>query len=342
MAQVAQIEDTYKQNEQVLQTVYTHSSHNPKDLTHIAIGSCPRNAEVAKFTPEMDQLMPAFIMKIIESTRKSIRIIHIDRLTQPYLSFLHEYFASFAPKGIYFRHNISNGQNIWTSDDNRIEVIFLFNIIRHRHDYYGAPTDIWFLEKMVETTLSKNNQLILMEYSGIDPIDVAKFLFKKSNQKDLFLKNILFDVSYGAANCHCAPNMTKYFPIYKSDGTFCNVLLYNYQEMLDVIGTDDKINDIIKIYFQKEYKFILDHHHLNYRRKVSGYNFAYHLPEYNESTPPDQIMQIIIDKLNQVIIIFEILGLSNNDKNIQIKDLFTNYRTVDMHKWWSQMLHMFD
>jgi hypothetical protein len=112
--------------------------------------------------------------------------------------------------------------------------------------------------------------------------------------------------------------------------------------MLDVIGIDDKINNIIKIYFQKEYKFILDQHHLNYRRKVSGDNFAYHHPEYNESTPPDQIMQIIIDKLNQVIIIFEILGLSNDDKNNQIKDLFTNYRTVDMHKWRSQMLHMFD
>jgi len=342
MAQMAQIEDTYKQNEQVLQTVYIHSSLNPKDLTHIAIGSCPRHAEVAKFTPEMDQLMPTFIMKEIESTSKSIRIIHIDMLTLPHLTFLHEYFASFAPKGIRFRHNISNEMNIWTSDDNRIEVIFLFINIRHRRDYYGDPTDIWFLENMIELTLNKKSQFILMEYSGIDPIDVAKCLFNKSNHKSLFLNHILFDITYGTTHCYCAVDMTQYFPMYKSDGNFYNFLLYNNQEMLDLIGTDDKINNILKIYFQKEYKFILDYHHQNYRRKVSGDTLAYQFPEYNESTPPDQIMQIIIDKLNQVIIIFDIFGLSNDDKNNRIKDLFTNYRTVDKYKWWTQMSHMFD
>ena len=225
---MAQIEDTYKQNEQVLQTAYIHSSLNPKDLTHIAIGSCPRHAELAKFTPEMNQLFPAFISNEIESTSKSIRIIHIDMLTKPHLPFLHEYFASFAPKGINFRHNISNGQNIWTSDDNRIEVIFLFINIRHRRDYYGDPIDIWFLEKMIEVTLQNKKQLILMEYSGIDPIDVAKFLFNKSNQKDLFLKHILFDVSFGTAHCYCAIDMTKHFPMYKPDGTF-----YNFQPKED-------------------------------------------------------------------------------------------------------------
>jgi hypothetical protein len=301
---MAHDEPNYELNEFLLESVFDYSSKNPRDFTYIGIGSAPARIPVdtqdlSIFTPELDQLMPAFVLKEIATTSKTIRIIHIDSWTERFLPFLHIYFASFAQKGINFRHQNSEEMNIWTSYDNRIEVIFLFINIRHRRDYYGDPIDIWFLEKMIEVTLQNKKQLILMEYSGIDPIDVAKFLFNKSNQKDMFLKNILFDVSYGTAPCYCAIDMTKHFPMYKPDGTFYNFQLYNNQEMIDLIGTDDKINNILKIHFLKEYKFILDYHHQNYRRKFKGDTLAYQFPEYNESTSPDEIMKIIIDKINE-------------------------------------------
>jgi hypothetical protein len=239
---------------------------NVKELKHISMERVGQ--EIEKFTPDIDQLLPTFMLKEIESNSKTIRMIHIDWYTERYLPFLHKYFASYAQKGINFRHTDSEGINIWISDDERIEVIFLF--INIRHGNYDEPIDRWFLEKMIDITIGKKNQLIIMEYTGHDLIDIAKFFFNKNNQKDLFLKHILFDVSYGTAECYCLLDISKYFPIYKPDGTFYNFRLYNNQEMQDLIGIDEKINDIIKNHFMKDYKFILDKHHLNYRRKIIG------------------------------------------------------------------------
>ena len=336
---MAQIEPNYELNQFLLESIYEYSSTNPRDLTHIAIGSSPRYQELEKFTPDIDQLLPVFMLKQIESTSKTIRIIHIDWYTERNLPFLHEYFGSFAQKSINFRHNDSEGFNIWTSHDDRIEVIFLF--INIRHGIYDEPTDRWFLERMIDVTLQNKSQLIVQEYTGHDLIEIARFFLNKSNQKDMFVKHVLFDITYGS-NCHCMTDMTKYLPEYKPDGTFYNFQLYTTQEMIDLIGINEKINNIIKNHFMKDYKLILDQHHFNYRRKIIGNTLAHQFPEYNESTSPDDIMKIIIDKLNLIIEIFERLGLMNEDKKKQMNDLFTNYYSHDMYKWLYQMNHMFD
>ena len=330
----------YEINQFLFENVSEYSSVNQRDLTYIGIGTSPRYPELEKFTPEIDQLLPTFMLKEIESTNKTIRIIHIDCYTEQFIPFLHEYFTSYAKKGLNFRHTDSEGMNIWTSDDERIEIIFMF--INIRHGNIDEPVDRWFLEKMIDITIRNKTQLIIMEYTGHDLIDIAKFFFKNSNNKEMFLKHILFDVTYGTTECYCLLDMSKYFPMYKSDGTFYNFRLYNNQEMQDLIGIDDKINDIIKNHFMKDYKFILDKHHLNYRRKIIGTDLAYQFPEYNESTSVDEIMKIIIDKLNVIITIFDLLGLINHEKKEKINNLFTNYYSYDMYKWSYEMNHMYD
>jgi hypothetical protein len=169
-----------------------------------------------------------------------------------------------------------------------------------------------------------------------------------NNQKDLFLKHVLFDVSYGTVESYgpdeffCHPKMTKYFPVYTPDGTFYNFQFYTPQELRDLIGIDDYINNIIKLILMKQYKEIINKDHLNYRRKIKGDTLAHQFPEYNELTSPDDIMQIIINKLNVIIIVFEMLGLMNEEKKKQIDNLFTNYYEHEPYNWFGKMINMFN
>jgi hypothetical protein len=225
----------------ILETIFDYSESNPYDLTHIAVGSFPRYHKLENFTPKLDQILPMFILKEIQITTKTIRIIHIDPTTASCLSFLHEYFKSFASKGLNFKHNDSEGFNIWKTDDQRIEIIFLFISI-------SIPTDTWFLEKMIETTLNNKNQLIYQQYTGhVNLMQLSTQLCDSNSRKDLFKNHILFDITYGT-DSGCSTDMTKHYPRYKSDGTFKNFLLYNTDEMKEFVSEDDKINDIYKSY----------------------------------------------------------------------------------------------
>lgn len=326
----------------ILENVHEFSSVNPRDLTHIAIGSSPRCADMTKFTPEIDQLLPQFIMKEIETTTKTIRIIHIDEFTERSLPFLHEYFASFKVKGLNFRHDDSEGMNIWTTDDQRIEIIFLFiNIFHGVNMNQGADqqNDTWFLERMIKSILDNKNQLIVQEYTGHELTGFFKMLYGANDRKELFKNNILFDITYGN-DCSCMTNMTKHFPRYKPNGTFYNFLLYNYEEMLEFVGIDDKINDILKIYFLKKYNHNLDYYHVNYRRKIIGNSSMYNFPNYDSLTA-EEIMNLLIKELKPSIIIFELLGFINNAKSIEINDLFNDYKKYDMYDWRTSMMNIF-
>jgi hypothetical protein len=325
----------------ILENVYEYSSVNPRDLTHIAIGSSPRFANMKEFTPEIDQLLPQFMLNEIQTTTKTIRIIHIDEFTYRHIPFLHEYFASFTAKGLNFTHDDSEGMNIWTTDDQRIEIIFLFINICHRvHMNPGSDeqNDTWFIEKMIETTLDNKNQLIVQEYTGHEITDLFKMFYLANTRKALFKNNILFDITYGN-DCSCMTNMIKHFPRYKSDGTFYNFLLYNSTEMHEFVGIDDKINDILKVYFLKKYNHVLDYYHLNYRRKIIGNTDMYNFPNYDTLTA-DEIMSMLIEKLKESISIFELLGFISPDKKGQINEAFTNYKGYDMYKWREIMMNI--
>jgi hypothetical protein len=327
----------------ILETVFEHSAANPRDLVHIAVGSSPRVTNLGEFNPIIDQLLPMFILKEIETTTKTIRIIHIDEFTERALPFLHQYFDSFASKGLNFKHDDSEGMNVWTTDDHRIEIIFVFVSIYYGNRQYNGdyPDDTWFLEKMIENTLQNKNQLIVQQYTGFELKDLFKILYQSNSNKDLFKEKILFDITYGN-DCSCMTDMTKHFPKYKPNGNFYNFLLYDYEEMRYLIGIDDKINNILNGYFLKQYKQDIDIHHINYRRKITGNTLMYNFPEYNESTPPDEIMSILIAKIQFSITIFDLLGLVTDQKKKQINDLLTNYHIHEMYKWRETMMNMFN
>jgi len=324
-----------------LANIYDYSVANPREYNYIAIGSSPRTNKLDLFTPRIDQLLPQFLINDITNPSKrdrTFRIVHIDASTEKDLPFLHEYFnLKSKMMGINFVYDDSEEMHIWRSDDFRIEIIFLFVNIYHGMDIQYQTVnsridDTWFLEKMVETTLKNKNKLIIQEFSGHPLEKTRKIIYEnyKQNidQRKLFLNNILMH-----DECHCGLAIDTYRPQVKPDGSFYQFPLYSTDEMKAIIGTDDSINEILKNYFVRNFKMNLSKHHINYTRKFNGTDLMYNVVEYNESSSPDEIMNILIKILNTDLECLNRLGFLTDAIKEQINELFSNYKNYDLHKW---------
>jgi hypothetical protein len=338
----------------LLAPIYEYSVANPRDYNYVAIGSGPQNepihyADITKFTPAQDQILPKFLIDEIQNPEKkdrTFRIVHIEKRFIDFIPFLHEYFAWKSKlMKINFQYDDSEEMTIWRSEDHRIEIMFVCTYMYHGNDHQflsvnNYTDDTWFLEKMVETTLHNNNKIVIMEFSGNTLERTRKILYNNymmSPKKQMFLDNVLmYD------ECHCGMGIDTYSPLLKSNGSFYQFPLYNYNEMKALIGTDYRINDILKNYFLSDYKTTLSKHHINYTRKVTGADLMYNFPEYNQSSSADEIMSVLIGKLSETIQIMETLGFVNDAIKNNIYELFNNYKSYDLHKWRITMNRMFD
>jgi hypothetical protein len=339
----------------LLANIYDYSAANPRDYNFIAIGSGPQNepnhyADITKFTPAQDQILPKFLLDEIlnpEKKDRTFRIVHIEKRFMDFIPFLHEYFAWKSKlMGINFQFDDSEEMTIWRSEDHRIEIIFVFTYMYHGNDQQfltvnNYTDDTWFLDKMVETTLHNKNKIVIMEFSGHSVERTRKIIYnnykKIPEKKKLFLDNVLmYD------ECHCGMGIDTYSPLLKHDGSFYQFPLYEYDDMIAFIGTDDRITNILKNYFLSDYKTNLSKHHINYTRKFKGDSLMYNFPEYNEYSSPDEIMSILIANLKNTIKIIDLLHFVTPSIMEQINELFTNYKSYDVHKWRITMNKMFD
>jgi hypothetical protein len=333
----------------LLAPIYEYSVANPREYNYIGIGSGPRHINISQFTPNIDQILPKFLINEINDPSKkdrTFRIVHIDTAFGKCISFLHEYFSSRSTElGINFQYDDSEEICIWRSEDHRIEIMFVFTFIYHGNDQKymtvnNLNDDTWFLEKMVETVLHNKNKLFIQEFSGHSFDNTRQMIYHKyltSGTKDFFLDNILMH-----DECHCGSNIANYTPLIKDNGSFYNFQLYNYNEMKCLVGSDPKINDVLKNYFLAEYKNNLSKHHINYTRKFNGHDLMYNNVEYNESSSSDEIMKVLIQKLNDTIEVLNKFGFVTPEKTQKINEFFTNYKNYDVHKWRIDMGKIFD
>ena len=327
-------------SEVILSTILEYTSTNAKDITYIGIGTCPHNDDIDKL-PEKertlwDQVIPVFMTDIINETRKSIRMIHFDPQYSIKIPIMMEYFSK---RGYKYDNTI--GFHGWVTDDNRIEIlIFEINFEHHRGvvaeqfrhlPHNNIPTDDWFLDMITEQTILQGGQLILQEFTGWETNDLFKKIFDKTPNKELFKKKILFDVSYG--NASCMLDLNKYKPFYDKNGDFLNFILYTREEILQIIGIHSGMDELIKIYFLKEYRDILNNHQVNYRRKLKGDTLLFPNKYYNESTTPDEIMIVLQKLLSDRYDIFRKMKLISAEKEQEIVHLFQNYHTIDPYRW---------
>ena len=304
-----------------------------KDYTYIGIGSAPRTTVLENFVAEIDQIIPVFMMDIIYNTKKSIRIINIDPQFAHYMEFLHEYFAS---KNLNLYFDNSSGLNIWKSSDNRIEIIMVGDSLDNDRKLLG----------ITNLAINTNTQLVVQRYTGASLTEIFKQVYNelsaRSEANKKYIKNrILFDITYGE-DCNCSTDMTKYKPICDKYGNFHNIMLYTPEELLKH-KDNPKIYVFAKNHYVREYKKIIGDLQPEYRRKIQniplhGYNNKYDL----NNVTPDEIMKIMQDEVENILIIFGILNMINEEIQVKLSDYFMNYAHIDMYKWYTDIVNLFN
>ena len=307
---------------ELFNAILARCSALPKDFTYVGIGSAPHDPP-EKITALWDQVLPVFIMELLNTTDKTLRAIHFDPAFS--IDAMTDYFKMKLPD-----LSLTTDSYHWIWSNSRIEIIISREPIYHHSKYTDDPlSNDNFLKKITYHVLETNGQLVVQEFSGRELTDTLKNIYSElsPDQKRLFKKRILFDITYGEA-CHCMTDMTKYKPLKMSNGDFYNFLLYSRDEMNSIIGHSKKTDAIIYHYFYKEYAEILDGLHLIYRRNTNKADNA-------TDEDPDEVMALLQRKLTELLPIFKALDTFSAEKEASLKLLFTTYREHNMYKWYT-------
>jgi hypothetical protein len=326
---------------QIYANILKYYRANTRDYNYVAIGSAP-HLTFDKLDDRWDQMIPKFLVDIINTTDLTIRIILID----PEFSKKNmvEYFNSNrwtldiplefenVPQKYIFldTDEILNNLQIWRTTDHRIEVLIVSDSFYHINRW-NERTDDWFLKSISELTISCRNKLVVQEYTGHELDDLRRELYSTSSNKDLFKKHVLVDMTYGE-DCHCGTDLTKYAPYYDKNFDFINISMLNEHEYIDLYGMNEKIDTLIKNYFLKKFRKIINDNHSNYRLAVKGSPIHPTL-NYPTNATADQIMGFIKYELEKVIKILANFHIITPDKIKKIQHLLTHYEEIDMYAW---------
>ena len=290
------------------------------DYTLINIGSSPRTLILDEFTSDADQLLPVFMLDMLKNTDKSFYVVHIDPAFNyaGVPEFLNTYFTS---KG----YHKAGG---WMSSDGRVEVIIipeLFSFVDHNP----------IIHQLIKQTILCNTKLIVQQYSGPELLpEFEKFL--NSEFRDIILKNVLFDITYGA-DCHCMTPLTKHAPIFDKNGDFCNLAFYDEAHSIELIGIDKRIDKLIQTRILKKFSQILNDNHVNYRKAINGDTHLFPSALYSGKETPDKIMEILLGELSGYMRVLDKLGWITPEKKQIFSEYSTNYKSIDIYKWYSEM-----
>ena len=306
-----------------MQHILKKIQDEPKDFTYIGVGSAPHCNEADKLEEKYDQILPLFVREVIANKRRAVRIIHIDPCYDRMVDFLTKYFAIKLPEAI---HLDEEQLQMWVTD--QVEIIFLADRFSHKENE-------WFLEHAIDNILADNGYLVLQEYTGYNTIQLFKSLYDKALEKSLFKTHILFDVTYGTDE-GCCTDMTKYRPITDLRGHFFNTLLYTVPEIKAVVGIRPQMDELILKYIRGKYYQALNTIHVDYRRRLKG-DTVFVEGAYTSQSEPDTIMTILQRELTDYIDILRRLKVIKNDKEARLKELFTNYKSMDVYKWYDEV-----
>lgn len=222
------------------------------DYTYFAIGCAAHDIKVEA---KNFQMFPHFIHKLY-SSGKSVRLILMDPelFKTPSISILIDYLSD---------HKIDvKGDPFSILKGNKIEIILMNN-----------ESNPKILENIVDIFMSKseNERLIVQSYMGNSLIKEHKMFYKKSKNKDKYLKNILLDFSYGIDTDRCSLDLFKFQPIIDHNGHFVNAYLLEYDQLKPYKKYFDKIEPCIREKLKTELDKIInecikkDPHEINHK-----------------------------------------------------------------------------
>jgi hypothetical protein len=307
---------------------------DPRAFTYIGVGTNPHARTVEELTDEWDQLVPLFVR---EQNRKAQRIIHFDPAFNSNIDFIKEYFTrKFAL--IYSEPTLDRPYHSWTSS--RLEVLLSTESLDYKSSWYPEQADHeWFLTKLTTAIIDTGGHLVLQDFSGHDPLNSFKRAYEVSPKPHLFKRRILFDITYGKASCQT--DLTVHKPIYNRHGDFINFTLFSSDEIHENIGFDQRLDALIKEYFLTKFRATLNHHHVNYRRRVNGDDCLTTSEFYDKMATPSLIMEVLQGELKEYISIFKNLGLVDKQKETLFRNLMDNYTTINMYNWNTQVNNLF-
>jgi hypothetical protein len=296
------------------------------ECIYIGIGTSARKYTLEEYDDDMNQLYPIFMRTLYKDKQKLL--VHFDE--QFNLNNQQEFIKLYLNSNEF--QNITSG--IWYSPKEKCKAIIVSN-----HLSLDERFDI--LNKISRTTLKTNAKIIAQEFSGRELVPSFKQFFQQEfslKEKEILRNNVVWDITYGQ-DCHCMTPLTQYKPIMKDSQNFFNIWSYSNEELINYINYSPGTDKILYEHFYKQFRKIIDTHHVNYRRKLLGDTLLTSTDAYNENSPPYQIMEYIIKELDPMI---RILFRMSSMTQIQ-KDSFTfkliSYKNYDPYKWYKEIIN---
>ena len=292
-----------------MNNILEYLSNNPVDLIYFGIGTVFRHTDLDKLTPVFDQVYPSFLRE----WTGSFKAIHYDPRFSDTRNFTKIYFESLG----FFKQN-----NSWISYDGKKEFIIFEKEIEHDHEFFKNLSQICMPRK-----------LIVQEFTGrfLNELFIQIYYSFPLHERLTFRKNVIFDMTCGDGSC--MTDMSVTYPMLDSNGDFLNFMLIPPEDFEKNINKDPKLNLLIKDYYKKEYKKLLNEQHTNYRRRIQGNTCLFHNPEYEFNSDPNIIFNVLIKNLNRVTNLLKKFDFPEEKYN----DLINNYQDYDMYKWYSLM-----
>lgn len=296
------------------------------ETIYVGIGTSARKFTLEEYDDDMNQLYPIFMRTLYKDKQKLL--VHFD---EHFNSREQQNFIELYLKSNDF-HNITNG--IWYSPKQQCKAIIVSNNLSDDERF-----DI--LNKISRTTLKTNAKIIVQEFSGRELLPSFRQFFQQEfslKEKEILRNNIVWDITYGQ-HCHCMTPLTQFKPIMKDSQNFFNIWSYSNEELIKYINYSPETDKILYQHFYKQFRKIIDTHHVNYRRKLLGDTLLTLSNAYNENSSPNQIMEYIIKELDPMI---RILFRMSSMTQIQ-KDSFTfkliSYKNYDPYKWYKEIIN---
>jgi len=310
----------------------------PCQFTYVGVGTNPHAPTVEQLNDAWDQLMPVFVR---EQLHKTVRVMHFDpafTYMADRVDFVKGYFATKYPLIVYAAPTEEKPYHSWTSP--RLEVLLAGEAFNYKSAYSpDEPHNESFLTKLTTLIVDAGGHLVLQDFSGRDPLGAFKSAYEASSKPNLFKRRILFDITYG--NASCSTDLTVYKPIYDRHGDFINFTLFSADEIRKNIGHNPRLDELIKKHFIAKYKATLNHHHVNYRRRILGDVCLTRSEFYDDMAPPTLIMDVLQHELATFVTIFKELRLVDAAKESCFNELMENYATVNMYDWNTHVNRLF-
>lgn len=299
----------------------------PHQLTYFAIGSCP-HMKLEELNDRWDQVFPLFLREHIATRGDRVRVINIDP------GFTAEKCAEYVEKRCLDLTKVDSPEKIHVWSNRRLELIFIEDYFYHENEYEGKTNHDWFLEVLPSLVISQRGKLVVHEFTGTELERIAKKIYAKSEAKQQFCDRILFDVSYGQ-DCSCGTDMSKYKPIYKSDGSFVNFFFDDISALIPLVGNDCYSDDLLRKFTIRSYKQGINTYHVDYRRRLRG-DPAFHTELYTSQIEADDVMDILRTHILKHLPMLKALRVIDADD--EIKTHLRDYHEYDVYKWYDFMM----